>query len=52
MKFVAGDGFLVVFFVTFREQRNFQEPTEKTIEMETTWRADPVKVMDNVENVS
>jgi hypothetical protein len=35
----------------FSEQRNFQEPTAKTIEMETTWRADPVKLMDNEENV-
>jgi hypothetical protein len=24
---------------------------KKTTEMETTWRADPVKVMDNEENV-
>jgi hypothetical protein len=24
-------------------------PTEKTKEKETTWRADPVKVMDNKE---
>jgi hypothetical protein len=35
----------------FPEQRHFQEPTEKTIEMEITWRADKVKVMDNEENV-
>jgi hypothetical protein len=35
----------------FPEQRSFQEPTEKTTEMETTWRADHFKVMDNKENV-
>jgi hypothetical protein len=30
---------------------NFQEPTKKIKEMETIWRADPVKVMDNDENI-